>query len=89
MFKSKDKIGTDAFMPLSSGQAIMSVLLTYRSLLEKAAEENDSLKRLAYVLAHIVSQGIQTKGQKLAAMGMTGETYELVTDEFRYVSEML
>lgn len=60
----------------------------YNHILERAADETDSLKRLALVAAHsITSSTACEKSTGKPFNPLLGETYELVTDNFRFLSE--
>jgi oxysterol-binding protein 1 len=59
-------------------------------LIVKAAKEPDSLKRIGYVAGHFISQFNITKGRSKKPFNpMLGETFELVTEDFRYLSEQV
>jgi hypothetical protein len=89
VFKGYGASKIESHMPLTNNQSSMSAQLHYRDLLEKASEESNSLKRMAYVVAHMVTQSLIVKGQKIASFPTNGETFEMVTKDFKYVSEML
>ncbi len=57
-------------------------------MIAKAAQTDDSLKRLIYTTAHNLSQfNIQKFRIKKPFNPMLGETYELVTEDFRFIAE--
>ena len=57
-------------------------------LVQKAAKTPDQYKRLAMVIAHNLCQFIATKYRcKKPFNSMLGETYELVTEDFRFFAE--
>lgn len=56
----------------------------------RANIEEDSSKRLLYVLAFAISgYATQVNRTKLPLKPLIGETYELVDERFRYVSEQV
>jgi len=60
----------------------------YNHLLDQAAEEPNSLKRLALIAVHQISAvAICERTTSKPFNPLLGETYELVTQEFEYLSE--
>ena len=54
----------------------------------KAANEKDPILRMCHTLGHYMGQFFMTNNRiKKPFNPMLGETYELVTEEFRYFSE--
>lgn len=59
-------------------------------LVAKAAKTPDSLERMLWALGHWISQfNINKHRIKKFFNPMLGETYELVTEDFRYFSEQV
>ncbi len=59
-------------------------------LVQKAAKTPDQYRRLATVIAHNLCQFIATKYRvKKPFNSMLGETYELVTEDFRFFAEQV
>lgn len=74
--------------PLSTLQKTADGVNLKESTMAKAASCPDSLKRMAYTLAHNFSQFNFLKVRtKKPFNPMLGETYELVTEDFRWFSE--
>jgi len=73
--------------PLSFNQKLAETH-EYNELLDKASKEPNSLKRLAYVSAYCSSRysSIVCRMNK-PFNPLLGETYELVTDKYRFISE--
>lgn len=73
--------------PLSMLQKIAETF-EYTDLLEKASNEDNSLMRMAYIAAFKVSRfsGQYEKTTK-PFNPLLGETYELVTDKYRFFAE--
>ena len=62
----------------------------YNYMLDRAADEPDSLKRLALIAAHsITSSSSCEKSATKPFNPLLGETFELVTDKFRFLSEQV
>lgn len=75
--------------PLSLTQKVL-VILEYQDLIVKAAQSGDSLLRMGYVLAaHFLSLSSNAFSAKKPFNSLLGETYELVTPDFRGVSEQV
>jgi len=74
--------------PLSVLQRNCEILLQYEDLVVKAAECPDSTRRLAITAIHSVSGYNDMKHRhKKFFNPILGETYELVTDKYRFISE--
>lgn len=68
----------------------ISEVLENENLLTIAAQEKDSLKRLAYVATFSATQYNSLQGRSLKPFNpLLGETFEYVTDKFRYISEQV
>ena len=66
----------------------MASTMEYNELLDKACEESDSLRRLAYVAVHgIASLANIEKNNTKPFNPLLGETYELITPKMRYIAE--
>lgn len=76
--------------PLSMTQRVVESTEYCDDLLEKASLENDSLIRMAYVSAFMMSRFCTavTRLQK-PFNPLLGETYELVTNKFRLITEQV
>lgn len=73
--------------PLSLNQK-MAETVEYNDLLEKAAQEQNSLIRMAYVSAYSISRYQSVTGRMHKPFNsLLGETYELVTTKYRFFSE--
>jgi hypothetical protein len=73
--------------PTSALQRI-SACMEYNQLLDKAAEETDSLRRLALIATHGVSCWTNIEyGTSKPFNPLLGETYELQTDDFKLLAE--
>lgn len=76
--------------PISSLQKACENLNIQEDLAAKAAVEPDSLKRMGMTIGHCVSQmDIGKTRTKKFFNPMLGETYELVTEDFRFISEQV
>lgn len=76
--------------PLSTLQKCAENYLIQEEYIAKAARTNDSLLRMAYTIGHFLSQMIITKNKtKKPFNPMLGETYELVTEDFRFIAEQV
>jgi hypothetical protein len=62
----------------------------HEDLLQRAAKEDNPFMRLALVTVHMLSSFNLTKGRtKKPFNPMLGETYELVTEDFRFIAEQV
>lgn len=65
-------------------------MLVFEDLLQRAAQEENSFKRMALVTAHMLASFNLTKGRaKKPFNPMLGETYELVTEDYRFMAEQV
>ena len=64
--------------------------MEYNELLDPVAKEPDSLRRLIYVVGHTIScwTSMETNATK-PFNPLLGETYEYVTDKYRFFSEQV
>ena len=64
--------------------------MEYISLIDQANEQTDSLRRLAYVsIETIASMSTIEKNNTKPFNALLGETYELITPQFRYIAEQV
>jgi oxysterol-binding protein 1 len=76
--------------PLSTLQKCAESLNIQEHLIAKAAQNPDSLRRMALVLAHQFSAfNLMKLRTKKPFNPMLGETYELVTEDYRFFSEQV
>ncbi len=62
--------------------------MEYVNLLEDAIKCDDSLKRLAYVATYVITNLTCLERNATKPFNpMLGETYELITDDFRFIAE--
>jgi hypothetical protein len=62
--------------------------MEYTELLDEAIEQKDSLLRLAYIGAFMISSmSSLEKSKKKPFNPMLGETFELVTNRYMFLSE--
>jgi len=74
--------------PLSTLQKCAEAVNIQEDIAQKAAKTDDSLKRLALSVSHYIASMSGNKVRtKKPFNPMLGETYELVTEDFRFVSE--
>jgi hypothetical protein len=65
-----------------------SEIFAFNGLIEQALKEEDSLMRLAYISAYSAARCYLTNGRIHKPFNpMLGETYEMVTPEFRSIAE--
>ena len=68
----------------------MAETVEYNELLEKAASEPNSLIRLAYITSYIASRYFSVIGHMNKPFNsLLGETFELVTSKYRFISEQV
>ena len=66
------------------------MLFAREELFEKGAKFEDPVKRIAYLCCTIMSVGNAAKLRKKKPFNpMLGETYELVTEDYRFISEQV
>ena len=76
--------------PLSTLQKTCESTNIHEDLVAKAAQQNDSLKRLGQTIGHFIAQFNITKNRSKKPFNpMLGETYELVTEDFRFIAEQV
>lgn len=64
--------------------------MEYCELLDKAIEQEDSIKRLCYVTAYVITNLTSIEKNSTKPFNpLLGETYELVTDKFRFLAEQV
>lgn len=64
--------------------------MTYRHLLDEAANEPDSLKRLALIACHQLTSDSHSNGsRKLAMIPLNQETFEMVLDDVKFFAESI
>ena len=74
--------------PVSGLQRIAETFIQGDSIMSKAAIEEDPVKRLALaVISTLQAPNSMRMRKKKPFNPMLGETYELVTDEFKIVAE--
>eukprot|EP00347_Sterkiella_histriomuscorum_P007059 403350406 len=75
--------------PLSLNQKLAETV-EYNDLLERAAQEPNSLIRLALITAYTATRYTNVNGRMNKPFNsLLGETYELVTTKYRFVSEQV
>lgn len=74
--------------PLSALQRLAEMMQICQPFFEKAAEHPEPIMRLAYALVGLCACCNIAKTRKRKPFdSMIGETYELVTDKMKFVSE--
>lgn len=64
--------------------------MEYVELLDEAIKQKDSLKRLAYVAAYVITNLTCVERNSTKPFNpLLGETFELVTDKFRFLAEQV
>ena len=64
--------------------------MEYCELLDQAIEETDSLRRLAYVSSYVITNlPCLEKNTTKPFNPLLGETFEMVTDKFRFIAEQV
>ena len=61
--------------------------MKYRHLLDEASEDEDPERRLALIACHQLTQDSHTAGRKSSMVPMNQETFEMVLDDARFLSE--
>lgn len=87
--KDLTKLSLPVFLnePLSLSQKTAEMMF-YNELLDKAGKQTDSIMRMAYVAAWAISGNMMICGRTDKPFNpMLGETFELVTPEYRYIAE--
>lgn len=76
--------------PLSTNQRVCECVNLDEQMIAETAQEPNSLRRLAKTIVHNLIQYNLTKSRtKKPFNPMLGETYELVTEDFRWISEQV
>jgi hypothetical protein len=64
--------------------------MEYVELLDKAIEQSNSLKRMAFVATYVVTNLTCLERNSTKPFNpLLGETFELVTDKFRFLAEQV
>jgi hypothetical protein len=73
--------------PYTILQHLCETNMKYRQLLNEAAESEDPHRRLALIACHQITQESHGGGRKTSIIPMNQETYEMVLDDVRFLSE--
>jgi len=64
--------------------------MEYVELLDKAIEQSDPLRRMAFVATYVVTNLTSLERNSTKPFNpLLGETFELVTDKFRFLAEQV